>query len=259
VPRSLDARTIVFHRRRVTLFPASATFSRRFAAGLVLATAFGVVPTVTVAAAKGTAPWTLDDFGSAPGAAWAQTAAGAPDTPEAVVYKCESGLAQPPGGVRDTYHGIYKNPIDSVSAVGVGNGRLTVAQGTGTIAETLISYGAFTRTGCDPWSGGPGMRLDLSAFRALKLVFAGAEHAMNINVVYYTSAPLAVPGGQYYTGVGLNVAPSAPGEALDVLLPAAQDPTFNWRQVDGIVVIINRSGPIPHTSYTLDRIEFVGE
>ncbi len=196
----------------------------------------------------------LDEF-AAPNPGWARTASGAPDLPPATLRVCEAGLPVL-GGVRDVYHRAYGNPLNSVTAVGVGEGRLSVAQGTGLTAETLVMYGAFTRVDCNPVVGGPRLALDLSKYRSLRLVFSGAEHGLNLNVTYYTANPLNPAVPLYYSGGGINIAPSTSGGALEAHLPAGTDPNFNWRQVDGIVIIINRSGPTPHTSYTLDRILF---
>jgi hypothetical protein len=196
----------------------------------------------------------LDEFG-APNPGWARTASGAPDLPAATFKVCEAGLPVP-GGVRDVYHRAYGNPLNSVTAVGVGEGRLSVGQGTGLTAETLVMYGAFTRVDCNPVVGGPRLGLDLSKYRSLRLVFSGAEDGLNLNVTYYTANPLDPAAPLYYSGGGINIAPNASGGALEARLPAGTDPNFNWRQVDGIVIIINRSGPTPHTSYTLDRVVF---
>jgi hypothetical protein len=196
----------------------------------------------------------LDDF-SAPASGWTRTASGAPGSPGAVVRVCEAGLPVP-GGARDVYHSIYGNPLASISALAAGEGRLSVAQGTGTTAETLVMYGAFTRVDCNLRVGGPRFALDLSAWKSLRLVFSGAEDALNLNVTYYTAAPLNPAAPVYYATNGINIAPAASGAALEAALAVNNDPAFNWKQVDGIVVIINRSGPHPHTSYTLQRLYF---
>ena len=196
----------------------------------------------------------LDNF-DAPTPGWLRTATGAPGSAASLVRVCEAGLPVP-GGARDVTHNVYNNPLGSVSAVAVGEGRLSVAQGTGLMAETIVSYGAFTRVGCDDTVGGPRLRLNLSAVRSLRLTFSGAEDNMNVNVVYYTSAPLDPRAPLYYATVSRNVAPGAPGAPLEFKLPVGENTAFNWKQVDGVVVLINRSGPIPHTSYTLDQLSF---
>lgn len=220
--------------------------SIRYAGGaVVLSLAF---------AGAATAQSLLDDF-SAPWGGWTRAASGSLGSPSAVVRVCEAGLPVP-GGARDVYHGIYGNPLGSVSAIGAGGGRLSVAQGTGLMAETLIMYGAFSRVGCDPVVGGPLLALDLSTWKTLRLTFSGAEDVLNLNVTFYTSAPLNPAAPVYYSNNGVNIAPPSSGAPLEAALQVSNDPTFNWKRVDGIVVIINRSGPTPHTSYTLKRLHF---
>lgn len=152
------------------------------------------------------------------------------------------------GGARNTYFRVYDNPDHSISSVVVGEGRVSVAQGTNAKAETLISYGAFTGNGL--------LSLDLTAYTDLRFEFAAAEDSLNVNVVYYTSIPLDPRVPRYYSSAGVNVSPVYPGGPLSFTLPVSNNPNFNWASVDGIVVIINRSGPIPHTSYTLDKLIF---
>ena len=53
------------------------------------------------------------------------------------------------------------------------------------------------------------------------------------------------------------MAPGVSGGPLSVTLAVGDDASFNWQQVDGVVVLINRSGPTPGTSYTLDTLSFV--
>jgi hypothetical protein len=162
-----------------------------------------------------------------------------------------------PGGVRESTLNMYGGTVDSISALSVGDGRLSVAQGTGAQAETLISYGGFTRPTGDPTVGGPLLGLDLSTYTGLSLEFSGVEDSLNVNVVYYTSAPLSSSSPVYYASSGVNVAPTLAGGPLSFVLEFSADEAFNWKHVDGIVVIINRSGPIPSTSYAVDKLTFV--
>jgi hypothetical protein len=157
--------------------------------------------------------------------------------------------------VRDTGLNMYENNRDSIAAISLGDGHLNVAQGTNVRAETTIAYGAFTRVGGNPSVGGPLLGLNLTAYKNLQLEFAGAEDVLNVNVVYYTAAPFNAKG--YYSTTSINVAPSAPNAPLIFRLPMNNDPNFNWKQVDGIIVIINRSGGASSTSYTLDTLKFV--
>lgn len=166
-------------------------------------------------------------------------------------------ISSVPGGIRGSTYNVYNDPLNSISVYSIGKGRMSVAQGTGAMAESLISYGAFTRP--QPNVGGPLLGLDLSVYDGLKFDFTGTEDAMNINVVYYTSAPLNPAAPLYYASSGVNIAPSVSGGLLSFVLDFNKAPEFNWTHVDGIIVIINRSGPIPHTSYTLDKLTFVSK
>ena len=180
---------------------------------------------------------------------------GAPGSLTATVTLNEVGVAVP-GGARDTTLTMYGNPLASVAALAVGGGRISTAQGTGVTAETSVAYGAFTRVGGNPTIAGPLLGLDLSGYKNLVLQFSGAEDVLNLNVVYYTATPLNPAAPLYYASAGVNISPSTSGAALTVDLPVANNPSFNWRRVDGIVVLINRSGPTPATSYTLDTLSF---
>jgi len=197
----------------------------------------------------------LDTF-DAPAPARSGVAYGAPGSASALVDLVDF-TATVPGGVRESVLNVYGNPLDSISALSVGDGRLSVAQGTGAIAETIVSYGAFTRPTGDPMVGGPLLGLDLSVYGGLQFDFSGAEDVLNVNVTYYTSAPLDPLHPLYYSGAGVNVAPASSGAPLSFTLAFANDPTFNWTQVDGVVVLINRAGPTPSTSYTLGTLTFV--
>lgn len=190
----------------------------------------------------------LDTF-DAPAPARSGIASGAPGAASARVDIVDFTAAVP-GGVRESVLSVYGNPLNSISALSVGDGRLSVAQGTGATAETIVSYGAFA-------AGGPRLGLDLSGYDGLRFDFAGAEDTLNVVVTFYTAAPLAPSSPLYYSGGGVNVAPATPGGPLSVTLAVGDDASFNWHQVDGVVVLINRSGPTPGTSYTLDTLSFV--
>jgi len=180
---------------------------------------------------------------------------GTPGSPTATFTLNETGVAVP-GGARDTTLNMYGNPLGSIAALAVGGGRVSTAQGTGVTAETIVAYGAFTRVGGNPAIGGPLLGLDLSSFRNLVIEFSGAEDVLNLNVVYYTSSPLNPAVPLYYASAGVNVSPTTSGAPLVVKLPVSNNPLFNWRRVDGVILLINRSGPTPATSYTLDTLSF---
>lgn len=197
----------------------------------------------------------LDDF-SAPAPAQVAVATGAPGSAGATAL-LRDFTSTVPGGVRDSWLNVYGNPLNSASVLQVGDGALSVAQGTGATAETLVSYGAFTRPTGDPLVAGPLLGLDLSAYGGMRFDFAGAEDVLNVNVTYYTSAPLNLTTPLYYSTSGINVAPTSSGAPLSFTLDFSAAPGFNWTQVDGLVVLINRAGPTPSTSYTLDTLSFI--
>ncbi|QOJ20836.1 MAG: PEP-CTERM sorting domain-containing protein [Gammaproteobacteria bacterium] len=198
----------------------------------------------------------LDSFDApAPRESIVVTVAGDFDTP-GVAGEIQTSTPAVPGGVREAFLHVYNNPLSSASVLQVGEGNLSVAQGTGAMAETLITYGAFTRPTGDPHVGGPLLGLDLSGYNALKFDFSGVEDWLNVNVVFYTAVPLNPLTPLFYSQSGINIVPAVPGGPLSFTLGVSNNADFNWHQVDGVVVEINRSGPIPSTSYTLDRLSF---
>jgi len=216
-----------------------------------------LITVVSVAAAafsNGAAALVLDTF-DVPVPLTTRVAFGAPGSPTATVTLNEVGVAVP-GGARDTSLTVYGNPLGSLAALAVGGGRISTAQGTGVTAETGVAYGAFTRVGGNPTIAGPLLGLDLSAYKNLVLEFSGAEDVLNLNVLYYTSAPLNPAAKIYYASAGTNLGPTTSGAPLTIRLPVLNNPLFNWQRVDGIAVLINRSGPTPATSYTLDKLSF---
>lgn len=204
-----------------------------------------VVAIAAAGTAQAVAPLLLDDFSgpSSPGAGIVFP----PTFPNPVTLS-DSGLSVP-GGVRETTFNVYANPVPSLSSVLVGGGVLSVAQGAGAMAETLVAYGAF--------AGGPSTGLDLTAYSALQFSFLATQYPLNVNVTYYTSSPL--DSVTYYSTSGVNIGPAVPGGPLTFALGFASTPGFNWSDVDGVVLIINRSGPIPASAYTLDQVTFVPE
>lgn len=220
--------------------------------GFVCALSFAVAAPGYALAAT---PLILDTF-DVPVPLTTRVVSGAAGSPSASVTLNEIGLPVP-GGARDTTLNMYGNPLGSVAALALGGGRVSTAQGTGVTAETIVAYGAFTRLGGVPTASGPRLGLNLSSYKNLLLEFSGAEDGLNLNVTYYTAAPLNPADPLYYTTAGIHVRPTASGAPLAVRLPVAHNPAFNWHRVDGIVVLINRSGSTPATSYTLDKLSFV--
>ena len=164
-----------------------------------------------------------------------------------------------PGGVRGVYHHVFNDPLNSVSAVAVGNGLLSSSDGVGATSEVLVSYGAFTRPTGDPTVPGPLLGLDLTSYGAFAIDFTGVAIAMNINVTLYTSHPIDAAGADYYSTTGINVTPASPGGPLLVSLPFVADPDFNYAQVDGIGLVLNRAigTDTTNNAFNLDRFALV--
>lgn len=161
------------------------------------------------------------------------------------------------GGVRGVYHHNYFNPLGSLSALSVGEGQLGSTVGNGARSEVLVSYGAFTRPTGAPDIGGPLLGLDASGYDHFRWTFSGASTMLNLIVVLYTAAPLDRDDPLYYTTAALNATPSVPGGPLVVDLPMRLSDPFNFAQVDGIVLLVNRSNAQTQVAFNLDRFEFV--
>ena len=187
----------------------------------------------------------------------------APETPITSVFTAEDGVQlnqfSPSvlGGVRGVYHHTYTNPLGSVAALAVGNGVMSTSNGVGVQTEVLVLYGAFTRPTLDPDVGGPRLGLDATPYNAFQLDFTGMAKVMNINIVLYTAAPLDPGAPLYYTTVGVNVPPPPPGEGLQVVLPFSGNPNFNFGQVDGIALVIDRANGNTGVAWTLDSFSLV--
>jgi hypothetical protein len=210
------------------------------------------ITSLPIGAIANPAPLLLDSF-DAPNASSHRVVKGTPDnaTSKAVLYESNLPIR---AGARDIGLNMYQNPINSLAAISIGNGNVSVAQGTKVKAETVIAYGASTRVGGKPNVGGPLLGLNLKDYKNFQLEFTGAEDVLNINVIYYTTAPIKPAG--YYSTTSLNITPPSPNAPLTVKLPVNNDANFNWQQVDGVVVIINRANDKDSTSYTLDALRW---
>jgi hypothetical protein len=195
------------------------------------------------------APITLDDFD-------------APATPRVAAKLGTKNVffrdftASVPGDVRELTYNLYINPLNAVAAVSLGGGQMTMAAGTGALGETVISYGAFTRP-VDPNIGGPLLGIDLGSARSIELAFAGVESPLNLVVVLYTSNPLPGTEPLYYSQAAANSAPDVPGGPMTVKLDFDATNNFNYNQVDGVTVLIDRSGSARQNSYALTSLRFV--
>jgi hypothetical protein len=220
---------------------------------LVLIVASIAITSLQIGVIANAAPLLLDSF-DAPNTSSHRVVKGKPDNATSKIVLYESNLPVR-AGARDIGLNMYQNPLNSLAAINIGNGNVSVAQGTKVKAETVIAYGAFTRIGRNRNIGGPLLGLNLKDYKNFQLDFTGAEDVLNINVIYYTSAPIK-PDVSYST-TSRNISPSSPTAPLTVTLPVNDDDNFNWQKVDGIVVIINRANDKDSTSYTLDTLKFI--
>ncbi|MFN9103633.1 MAG: PEP-CTERM sorting domain-containing protein, partial [Betaproteobacteria bacterium] len=162
------------------------------------------------------------------------------------------------GGVRTVHHNVFLNPLPSVSVAVAGNGVLSVSDGVGATSEVLALYGAFANGVTPGATSGPHLNLDVRPYDSFELVFRGVQLAMNINVTLYTANPLDPDNPLYYSTMGVNAAPATPGGAITVILPFAATPGFNFGDVDGISLVLNRAiGPLTGNGYTLDSFSLV--
>lgn len=208
------------------------------------------------------APLVVDDF-SSPGLAVTGTPTGSGAQFFERSFDTFAGVA---GQVREANYNLYSDPSSSGAQVSIGGGSASVYAGKAALGEYIFSYGAFTRPTGDPAIGGPFLNLDLRGFNNFQVEFGAVIHSLNINVVLYTSVPLLLPDGRplYYLQSGINIGPATPGGPmtadlfLNGLNPLAASfaPYFNFSKVDGIVLLIDRSGFATGNAYSLDRLSF---
>jgi hypothetical protein len=164
--------------------------------------------------------------------------------------------ASVPGGIRQTLFNLYSNPNNGDSAFAVGDGLLTVFNSDSqTVGEALALYGAFTRPTMDPNVGGPLLGMDLTAYNFVRLDFLSTFTYVNAIAVFYTSAPLD-PGNPLYYTTSFNAgqAPAIPGGPNTLFLPLVDKASFNWAQVDGMVLLLDRATDQRGQVYALDTI-----
>jgi hypothetical protein len=206
-------------------------------------------------------PLVLDDFSSpAPAASGTPTGAGAQFFER--TFGTYAGVASQ---VREVNYDVVSDPLSSGVKVSIGDGIASVNAGRDATGDFSFYYGAFTRPK-GPDIGGPLMGLDVSAFDTFRILFDHVDQPLNLNVVLYTSAPLAMPDGTllYYLQSGLNAGPAVPNGPLvvDLFLDARNPfaspfaPYFNFSQVDGIAFLIDRAGSNPGNSYAADTLLF---
>ncbi len=225
-------------------------------AGLLLAGA------LACASAANAAVLVLDDFRSP-----STPAFGVPTGTGAQFFERSFGsFAGLAGQVREANYNLYYDPSSGGASASVGGGFAAVNASTDALGEYVFSYGAFTRPTGDPGIAGPFMGLDLRSFDTFSAEFSDVRFGLNINVVLYTSAPHLMPDGTplYYLQSGINIAPVSEGSALaaDLYLDARNPiaagyaPYFNFSQVDGVFLVIDRSGYSAGNKYLLDTLAF---
>jgi hypothetical protein len=217
--------------------------SRRLAvlsAGLLLA----------VASAHAVPDILLDDFAAPAPAVSALGSQVAYTTSTPGVYAGQSGQ------LRDTTFFLTLDPNQAGAVATVGGGSASVVDGAGAAGVFYIAYGAWASELGTPQSQGAPLNLDLTAYHDFIATFPQVAVGLNLNVVFYTSQPLNVPGAVYYASAGANLAPAAPGGSLvaDLGFNNAGDSTFNYQHVDGIFFEIEGGGQFPDNSYSLTNL-----
>ena len=161
------------------------------------------------------------------------------------------------GGERVVYFDITANSGSGGASIAVGGGQVHVQQDAGVAAEAVYNYGAFTADYNEPDALAPLLGLDLSSYAALAFDFKTASDSLNLVFTLFTRAPLDPLNPIYYATQGINVAPPPPGTPMTAWVVFDKRPEFNWAQVDGIAVLVNRANPVPGTSYRLEGLSFV--
>lgn len=197
----------------------------------------------------------IDGF-AAPTSPVIGVASGAPGSPGSALQMFDSS-ASVLGGERVVYFDITANSGSGGASIAVGGGLVHVQQEAGVAAEAVYNYGAFTGSYGVPDATGPFLGLDLSSYAALAFDFKSASDSLNLVFTLYTHAPLDPSNPVVYATQGINVAPPPPGTPMTAWVVFDKRPEFNWAQVDGIAVLVNRANPVPGTSYRLEGLSFV--
>jgi len=161
------------------------------------------------------------------------------------------------------YFPYYPNTAAGASNTAtLGNGALTVAALPGTIGEVELGYGAYGAPASNLTANGPFLNLDLSGYDALHLNFSSLDKPVNLIVSFYTSNPVAGSGPRYYLNGEITLNPAVGGGAVsgDILFKGADSNVppalFNFAQIDGLVVLIDRATVPDGNSYQLNNLSF---
>jgi len=171
-------------------------------------------------------------------------------------------------GVAGQFRAAYYFPYASSTGAApggtaqIGQGTVTVAAAPASIGELELGYGAYGAPPSDLAANGTNLNLDLSAYNDLQLRFASLAQPVNVIVGFYTSKPVAGSGPLYYLDAQIQLNPAADRGPVsgDVLFKGADSSTppslFNFSQVDGMVVIVDRASAIYGNSYSLTSLSF---
>ncbi len=246
----LVRRPLPTHHRCQPLWRRAA---QRLARPLQLA-AVGVVAGLAAWSASATT-LLVDDF-SSPVAPVVGTVSGAPASPGAIWQHFDTGSSIL-GGERVSYLDVTASSTGGSASLAVGDGLAHVQQDPGVAVEALFFYGAYTSSFGDLGATAPRWGLDLSSFAALAFDFKSASDPLNLVITLYTTAPLDPLNPIYYATQGINVAAPPPGTPLTAWLAFDHRPEFNWQQVDGMAVLVNRANPVTGASYRLEALSLV--
>ena len=192
----------------------------------------------------------LDNF-AAPGTAVSVTAAS-----QNYVVSTPGAYAGVAGQLRDAYYWKYSDPSSSGATASIGNGAATAHAGTGAFGEYGLGYGSYGVDLAHPGAQGAPLGLDLSGYGELQAVFSHMDKETNYVVGLYTASPL--PGGNSYWTGEIFVTPSTPGGSAvgNMVFQGGDAATFNFAQVDGLVVIFDRAAAADGNGYSLTQLQF---
>lgn len=201
-------------------------FNRTLALGAAIAATFAAAT-----AAQAAATFVIDDYTN-PTVANIYAAAGV----ATVANATEPG---PP--VRSVFADSYINPLNGVTTVTSGSGLVTLASPPGARAEVLLGYGAFA---------GASQSVDTTPYNFIRLNFARATDELNLNVLFYSASPTGP--NNYYLLSAINANPAAANNPFTVYIPISSLPGFNRADVNGFLLLIDRSGSSFGASWALD-------
>ena len=217
-----------------------------------------VLPALWAAPTASASTLLLDDFA-------------APNLTDSLLAPSQDFVTSQPGtyaGISGQNRAAYYFPYFPTTAAGagstatIGNGAVKVAATAGTIGELELGYGAYGAPASDLKANGPFLNLDLSGYDDLRLSFASLAKPIGLIIGFYTSNPVPGSGPRYYLNGQITLNPSPDGGAVsgDILFKGADATSppalFNFSQVDGMVLIIDRGVASAGNSYNLTGLSF---